>query len=93
MFNACTTAQPPLYENLVHESGHILGFQAGRAVQGWEDSFVVHHPSIAESVMSYEGRELKKGESKSALPDDPDCSPHPLDVLVVYALYQQESGT
>ncbi len=35
---------------------------------------------------------LKTGMSHSTLPDDPDCSPHPLDVLAVYALYQQESG-
>ena len=26
------------------------------------------------------------------LPNDPDCSPQPLDVLAVYALYQQESS-
>ena len=35
---------------------------------------------------------LKDGVSDGTLPDDPDCSPHPLDVLAVYALYQQESG-
>ena len=36
--------------------------------------------------------ELKTRAVDSAQPDDPDCSPHPLDVLAIYALYQQESG-
>ncbi len=34
---------------------------------------------------------LKERVSDGRLPDDPDCSPHPLDVLAIYALYQQES--
>ncbi|MDE2902928.1 MAG: hypothetical protein OXP73_07845 [Chloroflexota bacterium] len=42
--------------------------------------------------MSYEGLVLRTGLSASQLPNDPDCSPHPLDVLAVYALYQQESN-
>ncbi len=90
-FNKCTTRQPLLYEHLVHEAGHVLGIREGSGQSGWSVD-VVHHPSIAESVMSYESRELKKGDSKSLLPNDPDCSPHPLDVLAVYALYQQASS-
>ncbi|MDE2902926.1 MAG: hypothetical protein OXP73_07835 [Chloroflexota bacterium] len=35
---------------------------------------------------------LRTGLADSALPDDSDCSPHPLDVLAIYALYQQESS-
>lgn len=35
---------------------------------------------------------LRTGLAASQLPNDPDCSPHPLDVLAVYALYQQESN-
>ena len=35
---------------------------------------------------------LRKGLLDGALPNDPDCSPHPLDVLVTYAIYQQKSG-
>lgn len=27
-------------------------------------------------------------ESKQAPPNDPDCAPHPLDILAIYALYQ-----
>ena len=36
---------------------------------------------------------LKKSVSHGTLPDDPDRSPHPLDVMAIYALYQQVSGT
>ena len=35
---------------------------------------------------------LMERVSDSQLPDDPDCSPHPLDVLAICALYQQESS-
>ena len=93
VFNTCQTPHPRLYENLVHEAGHVLGVRDGPAVRGWEDDYVVHHPSIAESVMSYEGLELQIGVMRSVLPDDFDCEPHPLDVMAIYALYQQESGT
>ncbi|MDE2902930.1 MAG: hypothetical protein OXP73_07855 [Chloroflexota bacterium] len=92
-FNACGATDLGVYQTLVHEAGHVLGIREGSAVAGWVDDYVVHHPSIAESAMSYEGLTLQTGDSKSLLPNDPDCSPHPLDVLAVYALYQQESGT
>ncbi len=35
---------------------------------------------------------LKDGVSEGELPNDPDCSPHPLDVLAIYAMYQQDSS-
>ena len=35
---------------------------------------------------------LRTGLADGALPDDPNCSPHPLDGLVIYAMYQQESS-
>ena len=93
VFNTCTTRHPLLYEHLVHEAGHVLGIRNGSGKTGWSDD-VIHHPSIAESVMSYEGVKLKKVDpmSMTVLPDDPDCEPHPLDVMAVYALYQQDSG-
>ena len=90
-FNTCDAAPIGTYETLVHEAGHALGIRDGSRVPGWSDD-VYHHPSIYESVMSYEGVALRtSGVSDGTLPDDPDCSPHPLDVLAIYALYQQES--
>ena len=35
------------------------------------------HPAVTDSVMNYDGRK-----------DEPDCSPHPLDIMAIYALYQ-----
>ena len=39
------------------------------------------HPSTPDSVMNYDGR---------AGVNEPDCSPHPLDIMAIYALYQTE---
>ena len=58
---------------------------------GWDDN-LWHHPSVYESVMSYEGIALRTGVADSKLPDDPDCAPHPMDLLAIYAMYQQESS-
>ncbi len=81
------------YEVLVHEAGHLLGIRDARsAALGWDGDIVLHHPSIYESVMSYEREALRTGVADSKFPDDPDCAPHPLDVLAIYALYQQESS-
>lgn len=61
------------YSSLVHEAGHALGVGGGR------DGVlqVKHHPNvhIKSAVMSY-GR------------GEPQCSPHPLDTMAIFALYQ-----
>ncbi len=91
-FNTCDAAPYGTYEVLVHEGGHALGIRGGRVAAGWDETILAGHPSIYESVMSYEGVALRTDVPDSKLPDDPDCSPHPLDVLAIYALYQQESS-
>ena len=92
-FNTCDAPDIGVYQTLVHEAGHVLGIRDGRVTTGWDEKILSGHPSIYESVMSYEDPYvLKPGDDDSVLPNDPDCSPHPLDVLAVYALYQQESG-
>ncbi|GEM_PF-2214895 len=40
------------------------------------------HPTVRESVMNYD-YEVYTGDA-----DEQDCSPHPLDVMAVWALYQ-----
>ena len=92
-FNTCGASVLGAYEVLVHEAGHVLGIRNARSLtSGWERN-LRHHPSIYESVMSYESPYVPNpGDTSSVPPDDPDCSPHPLDVLAVYSLYQQESS-
>ena len=91
-FNTCDAPALGLYEVLVHEGGHALGIRGGGVAAGWDKGILAGHPSIYESVMSYESVALRTGVEDSKLPNDPDCSPHPLDVLAIYALYQQESS-
>ena len=86
-FNRCAARRNGAYETLVHEAGHALGIR-GKLPPRFTlvvpasdpDVQINFHPTVAGSVMSYE-RALM-------LPDDPDCSPHPLDIMVIYALYQ-----
>ncbi len=54
----------------------------------WTDD-VVHHPAINGSVMNYERKNLKKaGAGSRILSQESDCSPHPFDIMAIYALYQ-----
>ena len=89
-FKTCDSSVRGACEVLVHEAGHVLGIRDARSVvEGWDNDIVDHRPWIYESVMSYEGIALRTtGVTDSNLPDDPDCSPHPLDVLAVFALYR-----
>ena len=57
---------------LVHEAGHALGVRGGREGSGQ----LQHHPSIKDSLMSY------------AVKDGYTCSPHPFDVMAIYAFYK-----
>ena len=41
--------------------------------------YVMPHPTIPDAVMNYD-RETKANE--------PDCSPHPFDIMALYGLYQ-----
>ena len=85
-FNTCSAPRIGAYETLLHEAGHALGIRDGNGHADWESS-VIHHPTTADSVMSYESTYLRT-DNTHKLPDDPDCSPHPFDVLAIYAMYQ-----
>ncbi len=63
---------------LVHEAGHALGIRA--ASENAADPDFQDHPSIADSIMNY--------NQKLMLFDEKDCSPHPLDIMAIYAIYQ-----
>ena len=64
----------PIYASLVHEAGHALGIGGG--TDGSER--VRHHFNdlIPEATLSYGAKH--------------DCFPHPLDIAVIYAMYQTQ---
>ena len=73
------------YRTMVHEAGHALGlsgfsyskfaYEAGR--------YEMAHPSIPGSVMNYDSRVYQ-------VTREPNCSPHPFDVMAIEALYNTE---
>ncbi len=53
------------------------------------------HPTIADSAVNYDNMVIPDN-SKSGFKSDftePDCSPHPFDVMAVFALYQTRFTT
>ena len=82
-FNQCRRVNPDdsfeNYETMVHESGHALG------LSGFEyKKFASEEPAhsyIPDSVMNY-------NHNIDQITDEPDCSPHPFDVMALEALYQ-----
>lgn len=67
------------YRLMVHEAGHALG------LSNWDynEPIATHvaHPSIPDSVMNYDSR-------VSLIGKEPDCSPHPFDIMAIEALYR-----
>ena len=86
MFNMCmpTVGNEKdfyLYALMVHESGHALGlsgFSPEALVLGARAKYEMSHPTIADSVMNY----------WNFTRTEDDCSPHPFDIMAIYALYQ-----
>ena len=72
-FNSCQNVHFR-YATLVHEAGHALGITGGKT--GVEQDRFHPNKKILDSVMSY-------GQNPSV-----SCSPTPLDVMAIYALYQ-----
>ena len=64
---------------MVHESGHALGLSNF----SWRNPIgtSVAHPSIPDSVMNYDSEVPQ-------ISNEPDCSPHPFDIMAIEALYQ-----
>ncbi len=53
------------------------------AIAGPDLDYATSHPTIASSALNYDSR-------VAGAADEPDCFPHPLDVLAVNALYQDQ---
>ena len=85
------------YRTALHEAGHALGTSGfslsdlGNVIsirnRQWGIPAIqtaLHkraHPDIPDAVMNYNNRVPE-------IQSEPDCSPHPFDILAIYALYQ-----
>ncbi|MDE2817892.1 MAG: fibronectin type III domain-containing protein [Chloroflexota bacterium] len=76
------------YWVMLHEAGHVLGIRGGEWEREEWAAWTASHPTVSDSVMSYKERNLKAYDSTLILPREPNCSPYPLDILAIYALYQ-----
>ena len=92
-FNECVSADivHDAYGMLVHEVGHAFGIIGGVLDEEerakWR-SELAGHSAVFGSVMNYDEFEWAlPGSSSFVIPADNDCSPHPLDIMAVYALY------
>ena len=94
-FNTCSGTYSDAYEKLVHEGGHALGIGSGDWFQkdldpNTVEAYLEDHPPLVDSVMNYDQ------DSKALLVvyetiekfREPDCSPHPMDIMAIFALYQ-----
>ena len=62
----------------------IIGLARDQNYQPWE----VAHPSIPDAVLNYDHNVYRyHPEARSGF-SEPDCSPHPFDVMAIYSLYQ-----
>ena len=75
-FNSCEGTHP-IYSGLVHEAGHALGITGGAEMLDEKDPALYHFNSrIPEAALSYGTKHR--------------CFPHPLDIAVIYAMYQTQ---
>ena len=79
------------YATIIHEAGHMLGLSEPDPTlirgRGPGEVYRGSHPTIAETVMNYD--EQVPGQITDTI-NEPDCSPHPMDIMAVYALHQNQ---
>ncbi|MDE2903508.1 MAG: hypothetical protein OXP73_10830 [Chloroflexota bacterium] len=71
-FNDASDDLGKAYTDMVHEVGHLIGITNP-------------HPEFEDSVMNYDQDVFGSADDDER---EPDCSPHPIDIMAVYALYQ-----
>ena len=92
-FNMCSGPNIEVYEDLVHEAGHALGISDGEFFQSERlKDYIENHPPLVDSVMNYnkviDSLLLTAPGIEKKDFDEPDCSPHPMDIMAIYVLYQ-----
>ena len=71
-FNDASDDLGKAYTDMLHEVGHLIGVTDP-------------HPKFEDTVMNYDQDVFGSGDNAKR---EPDCSPHPIDIMAVYALYQ-----
>ena len=90
------------YETALHEAGHALGLSnVGYALNTITQPYHAAHPTIPDSAMNYDDlrddndtiwrrkEKIRHPASGAQSPGivEPDCSPHPFDIMAVRSLY------
>ena len=101
VFNTCqpTPADPDPdegfknYALMVHEAGHALGLSdyTDQPVKFLDTA--VAHPSVPDAVMNYDkaaadDNYAENSDEWNRVINEPNCSPHPFDIMAIHALYQ-----
>lgn len=88
-FSYLKLAEGSIAEWLYHWIAFALGLDQD------QQPYTVAHPTIPDSVMNYdydddEGNPYVRHPNASTIDEntEPDCSPHPFDVMAIFALYQ-----
>ena len=85
----------------MHEAGHALGLSnvsyvglvtEPLSLYAWFKRFQPYeaaHPTIPDAVMNYDDEVPDHWAAWAPSPlNEPDCSPHPFDLMAIYSLYQ-----
>lgn len=82
---------------VVHEAGHAFGITGLGLNQNslhvepgsmWNEVLLRGHSTVWGSVLNVTGMDLIEGPRHFLNVHDYNCSPHPFDVMALYALYQ-----
>ena len=85
------------YALTVHEAGHMLGLsnieREAIITNNQRGQYEMSHPTLPDSAMNYDVEIPHFWDSGitrqgNQLAYEPDCSPHPFDILALYSLYQ-----
>ncbi len=74
------------YTIAVHEAGHALGLADISLLEFWQP-YDVAHPTIPDAAMNYDHEAGNRYPLAPAEFREPDCSPHPFDIMAIFALY------
>ena len=76
------------YSLAVHETGHALGLSRFAFFELFteRDSYEMAHPTTPDAAMNFDSQ-------VDEIDIEPDCSPHPFDIMAIYALYQTADFT